>query len=357
LAKKVDDAVADAASASRNLENFARGLITGEPDDAVGLAGTVVGDLFVFGDVRDALREGTRLAAGEPADELILGLACVGIAVTAGTYASLGVGAPARVGLTVVKTARRTGRISARMATWLSRSVRDVVDWTKFKRALGPTTLTNPANVARAAREAVKVEKAEGLVRVVGDVGRVQAKAGTQAALDSMKIAQGPRDMARMSRLAAAKGGKTRAILKLAGRGAILLTMGTFNLAMWMFWALFTAFGFVSALKRWTERCTERGCARRRLRRAREAERCERERREQAETELRAAVSAAPADEPVVIYSSSPALAPRTPEPVAVQRPPWPGLATPLRSDDGTRRDTQPEPIEKAVASFRARTA
>jgi hypothetical protein len=357
LAKKVDDAVADAASASRNLENFARGLITGEPDDAVGLAGTVVGDLFVFGDVRDALREGTRLAAGEPADELILGLACVGIAVTAGTYASLGVGAPARVGLTFVKTARRTGRISAHMATWLGRSVRDVVDWSKFKRALGATTLTNPANVARAAREAVKVEKAEGLVRVVGDVGRVQAKAGTQAALDSMKIAQGPRDMARMSRLAAVKGGKTRAILKLAGRGAILLTMGTFNLAMWIFWALFTAFGFVSALKRWTERCTERGCARRRLRRARAAERCESERREQAEAELRAAASAPPADEPVVIYSSSPALAPRTPEPVPVQRLPWPGLATPLRSDDGTSRDPQPEPIEKAVASFRARTA
>src|SRR5712691_8148958 len=50
---------------------------------------------FVFGDARDALREGVRLARGEEADELILGLACVGLAVTAGTYASLGAGAPA----------------------------------------------------------------------------------------------------------------------------------------------------------------------------------------------------------------------------------------------------------------------
>ena len=32
------------------------------------LAGTAVGDLFVFGDIRDALREGKRLAAGEQAD-------------------------------------------------------------------------------------------------------------------------------------------------------------------------------------------------------------------------------------------------------------------------------------------------
>jgi hypothetical protein len=316
VAKKVEEAVADAASAARNLESFARGLITGEPEDMVGLAGTAVGDLFVFGDIRDVVREGTRMAAGQPADELILGLACVGIAVTAGTYASLGAGAPARVGLTVVKAARRTGRIGAHMATWLSRTARDVVDWSKFKRALGPTTLVQPVNVVRAAREAVKVEKAEGLVRVFGDVGRVQAKAGTQAALDGMKIAQGPRDMARMSQLAAAKGGKTRAILKLAGRGAIILTMSTFHLAMWMFWALFTAFGFVSALKRCAERSTERSCARRKLRRARAAERCEREQREQAERALRAVP---PAEELPVMYSSSPALAPQH-EPLVVPR-------------------------------------
>src|SRR2546430_6313393 len=49
--------------------------------------------------------------------------------------------------------------------------------------------------------EAVKVEKAQDLVRVVSDVGRVQAKAGTQAALDGLKLAQGPRDMSRIARL------------------------------------------------------------------------------------------------------------------------------------------------------------
>ena len=76
--------------------------------------------------------------------------------------------------------------------------------------------------------------------------------------------------MSRIARLAATKGGKTRAILKLAGRGALLLTVGTFNLVMWVFWAVLTIFGFVSSLKRMTERATERYCARRKLRRARE---------------------------------------------------------------------------------------
>jgi len=51
-----------------------------------------------------------RLAAGGEADELVLGLACVGLAVTAATYATLGAGVPARVGLTAIKAARQTGR-------------------------------------------------------------------------------------------------------------------------------------------------------------------------------------------------------------------------------------------------------
>ena len=266
LADKVERANASLATASRSLGSFARGLIVGEAEDISGLAGTAVGDLFVLGDVRDALREGTRLAAGRDGDELVLGLACVGLAVTAGTYATVGAAAPVRVGLTVVKAARKTGRLGGAMAAWINRALREVVDWTALKRAINNASIAEPAAAMRGAREAVKVEKAQELVRLVGDVGRVQARAGTRAALDGLKVAEGSRDMSRIARLAAAKGGKTRAILKLAGRGAIVLTVGTFNLATWVFWAIVTVFGFVSSLKRMAERITERYCVRRRLR-------------------------------------------------------------------------------------------
>ena len=72
---------------------------------------------------------------------------------------------------------------------------------------------------------------------MVGDVGRVQSKAGTQAALDGLKIAQGPRDVARIARLADVKGNRTRAILKMFGRGALFLAASAFNLAWWILWA------------------------------------------------------------------------------------------------------------------------
>ena len=269
LAEKVERANAGVAIAARSLGSFARGLVAGEAEDVSGLAGTAVGDLFMLGDVRDALREGTRLASGRDGDELVLGLACVGLAVTAGTYATVGAAAPARVGLTVVKAARKTGRLGGAMAAWINRSLREVVDWTALKRAINSASIAEPAAAMRGAREAVRIEKAQELVRLVGDVGRVQAHAGTRAALDGLKLAEGSRDMSKIARLAAAKGGKTRAILKLAGRGAIVLTVGTFNLATWLFWAIVTLLSFVSSLKRTTERITERYCVRRKLRRVR----------------------------------------------------------------------------------------
>ena len=258
LTAKVDAAVAEAATTRHAMESFAMGLVTGEPNDMAGFAGTALGDLFVFGDIRDAAREGTRLATGQQVDELVLGLACVGLAITAGTYATLGAAAPARVGLSVAKAARKTGQLSADLAASMSRMMRGVVDWGRLKGASAGASITEPAVAIRAAREAVKIERAGGLVHLARDVGRVQAKAGTKAALEGLKIAETPREMAQVAKLAEKQGGSTRAILKTVGRGAIALTLATFDLGMWILGALFTAFMFVSALKSATERGTQR---------------------------------------------------------------------------------------------------
>jgi hypothetical protein len=256
LAEKVNAAVSQANSATAHIESFARGLITGEPGNIVGLAGTALGDLFVYGDVRDAVREGSRYVSGQPVDELVLGLAVVGLAITAGTYATIGSATPARIGLSAVKAARRTGRIGAGMADWVSRSLREIIDWSALKRA--GAAITDPTTAIREARMVVKAEKAGGLMKLADDVGTVQAKAGTRAALDGLKLAENPRDMSRIAKLAEKKGGKTRAILKMLGRGAIVLSLATFNLAAWILGAILTVFGFLSSAKSGVERLTQR---------------------------------------------------------------------------------------------------
>ncbi len=269
LEASVDRANATSAQLVRTATNFTHGFITGAPDDLAGLAGTTAGDLFVFGDVRDAVREGVHMARGEPADELVLGLACAGIAVTAGTYAMFGAVAPVRVGLSLLKAARKTGRIAAPVAAFMTRSVRAAVDTEAFGVALSKASFTAPAVALRAARDAVKVDRAGDMVTLVRDVGRVQGKAGTRAALDGLKLAEEPADVGRIARLAEAEGGKTRAILKLAGRAAFALTAAAIDLAGWLFTVAFALVGFCCAVKRSAERSTERylGWRKRRARR------------------------------------------------------------------------------------------
>ncbi len=256
VAERVATVTADEGAPSSVAKRFVTGLVTGEVTDGASLSGTVAGDLFVFGDIRDVVREGKRLATGEDADRLVLGLASIGLAVTAATYVSVGGAAPVRAGLTMVKDARKVGRLGAGLTEWAGRSARAVVDGPTLRAAVTNASLTHPRQTVTALKAAFKAEKAGALVRLAKDVGRVGEKVGTRGALDVLRIADGPKDVARAARLAEKKGSQTRAIIKILGRGALLLTAGAFNLAWWVFGALLTVFGFLASIKATTERAT-----------------------------------------------------------------------------------------------------
>ncbi len=269
VAAKVDAAVAEENSASNTARRFVKGLITGEADDVASLSGTVTGDLFVFGDIRDVIREGKRLAMGEDADKLVLGLATVGLAVTAATYVSVGGVVPVRAGLTMVKDARKVGRLGAGLTEWAGRSARGVVDTPMLQKAVADASIARPVQTISAVKAAFKAEKAGALVRLAKDTGRVAEKAGTKGALDVLRIADGPADVARAAKLAEKKGSQTRAIIKVLGRGALLLAAGAFNLAWWVFGACLALIGFLASIKATTERLTYSHLQRKKLKRAR----------------------------------------------------------------------------------------
>jgi hypothetical protein len=269
LTRRVANAVADENSSSHFARGFATGLVTGNTEDVASLSGTIAGDLFVFGDIRDVVREGKHLVMGEETDRLILGLAAAGLAVTAATYVSLGGIAPARAGLTLVKDARKVGRLGERLTEWAGRSAREVVDAPMLQNAVATGSVLRPGQTIGAIRAAFRTEKAGALFRAAKDVGRVGEKAGIRAAQDTLRVAENPKDLARAARLAEASGGKTRAILKLLGRGALLLAAGAFDLTMWIMGALLALFGLLSSIKTTTERVTQSWLDRKKARRLR----------------------------------------------------------------------------------------
>ena len=269
LSRRVREAVTEEKSTSHLARQFATGLVTGNADDVASLSGTVTGDLFVFGDIRDVVRETKHLAMGEETDRLVLGLATAGLAVTAATYVSVGGAAPVRAGLSLVKDARKVGRLGEGLAEWAGRSARDVVDTPVLEEAVASSSVLHPSNSVSAISAAFRAEKAGALVRLAKDVGRITEKVGTRGALDTLKIAEGPKDVSRAARLAEAEGGKTRAILKILGRGALLLLGGAFDLTLWLISALLALFGLLATIKSTTERATQAWLDRRKSRRLR----------------------------------------------------------------------------------------
>src|ERR1700754_2385857 len=209
LSRRVTEAVAQENSASHFAKRFATGLVTGTADDVASLSGTVAGDLFVFGDIRDVVREGKHLAMGEDTDHLILGLAAAGLVVTAATYVSVGGAAPLRAGLTLVKDTRKVGRLSEGLVFWAGRSAREVVDAPVLQKAVASGSVLRPGATISAVKAAFRAEKAGALVRLAKDVGRIGEKAGIKAAQDTLKLAENPKEVARAARLAGAKAGKT----------------------------------------------------------------------------------------------------------------------------------------------------
>ena len=269
LSRRVAAAIVEENSSSRFAKRFATGLVTGNADDVASLSGTIAGDLFVFGDIRDVVREGKHMAMGEDTDRLVLGLAAAGLAVTAATYVSVGGAVPVRAGLTLVKDARKVGRLGEGLTQWAGRSAREMVDAPMLQHAVASGSVMRPGQTMSAIRAAFRAEKAGGLVRLAKDVGRVSEKAGIRAAQETLKIAEGPKDVARAARLAESKGSQTRAILKVLGRGALLLAAGAFDLTLWVFSALLALFGLLSSIKATTERLTMSWLLRKKARRLR----------------------------------------------------------------------------------------
>lgn len=220
LASELRERLAAAQSAKEQIRRFAtrfgKGFFTGNAEGIEGIAGAATGDLMVYGDVRDIVREGVHWVRGQEVDPLMAGLATVGLAVTAGTYFASGAGAPARAGVSLFKAARRTGKIGANLA----------------------------ADVTRLARSGRGMRA----VNAFSDLGKIEGKAGARAAIESMRYADDVGDLAKVGKLAERNGSTTLAILKTLGRGALALGAGALTGALWIMGATVNIFLLVITL-------------------------------------------------------------------------------------------------------------
>lgn len=245
LGQQTQDAIAASQTTTavvlRNTGNFFEGFITGEGSDNAAFAGAVTSDLTVIGDIRDIGGEGSKLVAGEEYSEIVLGLSVVGLAVTAGTVASAGGGLPARVGVSLLKVAKKAGTMTKSFTRELGQLVSRAVDFPALRRTLSDVSLANPNATRRAIGTYADNVKGAELFPVLARMDDMRTAVGPAESVRLMKYVKNTRDLDNVADMSKTLGVKTRGIIELTGKTSLRGFKGAINILRWMaewVWAL-----------------------------------------------------------------------------------------------------------------------
>lgn len=224
------------------------GAVYGEGDTAAGFAAAVATDLMVVGDIRDLVRQGLAYPDHDP---VVVALAAVGVGLTAATVSSAGAAAPVKLGASVLKLARRTGRLSVRLGDDLLRLTRRAVDGDALQATLRAARRLDWAGVRRAGGGILRREASAELARTGEALGGIAAARGPRAALDTLQTAEKTDDLSRLAHIAEKSGTTYRAAIRLAPRlaramakvsKAFLKAAGWLLAGLaWIAWLLWTA--------------------------------------------------------------------------------------------------------------------
>ena len=264
-ARRAAVVAANEPSMLKSAGDFARGAFVGDVNGLTGLAGAFAGDMVGIGDVRDLTREGWKAVNGEEPDKLLMGLAAAGLAVTAATWLSAGEASPVRAGMTLLKDARRAGRLSKGLTTAVMREIRLAVDLSGLDKAVAKLGNFEIGEARRLAGEAVKLDRLAPLGAIARDSGRILERTDIRGVQEALALAGSAEEVGKIAKLSERLGKATRATLKLLGRGALAIAATATSLFFW----LVTALGYLYAVARGCSRFGQKQ-ARVRLRRRHE---------------------------------------------------------------------------------------
>jgi hypothetical protein len=183
----------------------------------------VATDLTGIGDARDLIGEGGNYLTGKPVNYFTLGVASVGLALTAGTVASLGAAMPVRAGVSFLKSMNKLGRLPPKLVGEVGLALSKSVD----KAALAETVnLAREFRIGEMGGPLSRLFRTRG-VAVVGDLATDFGAIGSAGGVRAMKLSAETAQDLREVKVAAKTAEKYKAgylgAMKLIGREALRL--------------------------------------------------------------------------------------------------------------------------------------
>ncbi len=217
-------------SLETQFSDYLAGFATGGGDTIAGLAGAITSDLTVYGDVRDIILEGGKMAAGEEYSSFVLSLSVVGLAATVGTIATGGGGVVVKAGVSLAKFSRRTGHMTFAFAARLTGLAEEAIDMPGLRRVIARLDPLDPAGSWTRLTAHVGAMKGARIFDVLGKMEDIRAAVGTTEALRLMKRIDRIEDVDDIHSLAKVAGKRTRGVMELTGKTSFRAIKYTANI-------------------------------------------------------------------------------------------------------------------------------
>jgi hypothetical protein len=229
-------------------------VANGDFDSEAGLACVVATDMTGVGDVRDLVGEGGNYLTGRPVNYFTLGIASVGLALTASTFVSLGGMLPLRTGVSFVKGMNKVGRLPPKLVGEVGVALSKSVD----KAALAETVnLAREFRVGEVGGPLARIFKPKSIAVVTDlatDFGTIGKVGGVRAMKLTAETVDGVRDVKVAARTAERFQNKFLGVMKLLGHGALRLTDLLLTFAGWLLGAALWVIGIAVFLMKTARR-------------------------------------------------------------------------------------------------------
>lgn len=230
------------AIAARNTADIWQGISSGRADSSLGLIAATASDFTLFGDIRDVIQQSLAWPEHDP---VLLALAGTGLGLTLITVASGGTAAPVKVGLSLVKVARKSGRLSKNLGHQLVRITKNAIDskavgevGARFsKLELKTLNRVQLDELTSASKRIVSPTASKQLLKSGRSVRRIAKNSSSKGALDALHHADSVSELSRLARLSDGLKGSFRASLRLLpdlGKSLYKLTSTLISLLLWL---------------------------------------------------------------------------------------------------------------------------
>ncbi|MES0179700.1 hypothetical protein NKJ86_14015 [Mesorhizobium sp. M0025] len=240
------------------------GATTGKAESWPGFAAATLSDFLVIGDIRDLIQQATAYPDYDPVVVALAGTGVVLTGVTAATIAasfltggvaapSVAMVAPEKVGVSILKTAKKMRKLSPRLEGDLMQIASKAID----KDALNSLpTLARKLDwdgFIRAGKKVVRREAIDQLADSAKSLGTIAKSQGYRATIQTLETAQSTREIGRVGKLSEKFPKGFRGLLALGvATGGLLVSMVAWT-ASGLLWLLGAAY-FVFRVARFTLR-------------------------------------------------------------------------------------------------------